>query len=179
MGHRGGGGHRDAGYRRDCAPVQLGRRSHVLSHRRPPASGPGVVVRDSRWAPERRGCQPYLGGRAAPPRRGDAERGRSRPAGEPGEGGGRVTARYLIDAALDRPDTISERRAWAKEVERAERVMRTVATNVNQLARLARSTGRIPEGTGETLTAVREASAALMAMPGRPGTDRRIRHDRK
>jgi len=54
-------------------------------------------------------------------------------------------ARYLIDAALDRPDTISERRAWAIEVERAERVMRTVATNVNQLARLARSTGRIPE----------------------------------
>ncbi len=73
-------------------------------------------------------------------------------------------ARYLIGAALDRPDTISERRAWAGEVERAERVMRTVATNVNQLARLARSTGRIPEGTGETLTAVREASAALMAM---------------
>ena|GEM_PF-3495059 len=73
-------------------------------------------------------------------------------------------ARYLIEAALDRPDTIAERRAWANEVGRAERVMRGLVTKVDQLATLARSTGRIPEGTGETLTAVHEASAAVTAM---------------
>jgi uncharacterized protein (DUF1778 family) len=164
MDHRAGGGHRDAGYRRDYAPVQLGRRSHVCR-----IGGP--LLRDPEWwsltpGERQRGegvNRPWAAGRnlrveaTLSADEADQLASRARAAGV-------SRARYLIDAALDRPDTISERRAWAREVERAERVMRTVATNVNQLARLARSTGRIPEGTGETLTAVREASAALMSM---------------
>jgi len=73
-------------------------------------------------------------------------------------------ARYLIEAALDRPDTISERRAWANEVGRAERVVRGLVTKVDQLARRARATGCVPENTGDTLVALREASAAVTAM---------------
>src|SRR5271166_6402362 len=83
---------------------------------------------------------------------------------------GRVSvARYLVDGALGRPDTPTERRVRTAELARVERLLRGLATNVNQLAMVANATGKLPLATAPALTeltAVREAVLAIARAAG-------------
>jgi len=78
-------------------------------------------------------------------------------------------ARYLVDAALGRPDTPTERRVRTAELARVERLLRGLATNVNQLATVANATGKLPLATAPALAelaAVKEAVLAIARAAG-------------
>jgi len=73
-------------------------------------------------------------------------------------------ARYVATAALERDETVSERRMWAAEVCRAERIVRGVADGIEALLVAQGAGGQGPEGITEVLVAVREAAEAVVAM---------------
>lgn len=70
-------------------------------------------------------------------------------------------ARYVAAAALERSETVSERRAWATEVARAERVMRRAE---RLLGEVGANTGARPSEIAEAIATVRDAAAAVVAM---------------
>lgn len=73
-------------------------------------------------------------------------------------------AAYMAAAALDKPLTVSERRVLGSEVVQAERMLRGVSTNLNQLAEIANATGRVPEGTEQALAEVSQVCQRIVAM---------------
>lgn len=77
--------------------------------------------------------------------------------------------RLLLEAALADGTTPAERRAVRTKLASAQRQLVGLGTNVNQLARVANSTGRVPAGTEEALARIAalddglaEAVAALL-----------------
>lgn len=79
-------------------------------------------------------------------------------------GAGVSVARYVFAAALERPSTVSEQRMWAAEMARAERLIRSVAAEIEALVRQGRETGRVPPGSAVAIEAVTEAASAVVAM---------------
>ncbi len=70
-------------------------------------------------------------------------------------------ARYVAAAALERAETVSERRVWATEISRAERVMRRAE---KLLVEVGANAAAQPTEITEAVAAVREAAAAVVAM---------------
>ena len=52
--------------------------------------------------------------------------------------------RLLVESALPGVETPAERRAWLAELFELRRLLATVANNVNQLARVANTSGELP-----------------------------------
>jgi len=77
---------------------------------------------------------------------------------------GVARARYVVAAVLERPETVNERRLWAGEVERAERMVRGVEGGIEELVRIARANGVDLEEAGAALVAIRQAADAVVAM---------------
>lgn len=85
------------------------------------------------------------------------------------QGAGVSVQRLVVDAALaDGGPTPAERRALWSTLLAARRQVAGLATNVNQLARVANSTGLVPAGTADALGRIAaiddrltEAAAAL------------------
>lgn len=90
------------------------------------------------------------------------------------DGQGVTVARLLVESALagDR-ETASRRRDAIVELFAVRRLLAAVSNNVNQVARQANATGRLPAETGAVLSAVArlvprlEAAAEALAAPGR------------
>jgi hypothetical protein len=79
-------------------------------------------------------------------------------------------SRYLLDAALDKGATVSERRMWAREMVRAEARVRQME---DLLCRFLDENGLATAHSAQAATvleAVKEAAAAIVAM-GRAATD--------
>jgi GT2 family glycosyltransferase len=70
-------------------------------------------------------------------------------------------ARYVAAAALENTETASERRAWAIEVARAERVMRRVEKLLREIG--VASTPTLSD-LSEVLDRVRDAAQAVVEM---------------
>jgi len=68
-------------------------------------------------------------------------------------------ARYAIEAALARADTAAERRVRAAELLAVQRMIRGMATNINQLAKVANSNGGVPAGAAAALAALDQLSS--------------------
>jgi len=62
--------------------------------------------------------------------------------------------RYAIEAALDRADTPAERRVRSAELFAVQRMIRGMATNINQLARVANTNGAVPAAVATALAAL-------------------------
>ncbi len=54
--------------------------------------------------------------------------------------------RLLVESALSGVETPGERRAWVAELFELRRLLATVANNVNQLAKVANTSGELPAG---------------------------------
>ena len=54
--------------------------------------------------------------------------------------------RLLVESALSGVETPAERRAWIAELFELRRLLATVANNVNQLAKVANTSGELPAG---------------------------------
>jgi len=78
-------------------------------------------------------------------------------------------ARYVVAAVLERQETISERRQWAAEVARAERVIRQAAGLATELAR---RNSQAPEDTAKALDLLEQAAQSVVAMGRAAGGDR-------
>ena len=71
------------------------------------------------------------------------------------KGAGVSVQRLVVDAALaDGAPTPAERRALWSTLLAARRQVAGLATNVNQLAKVANSTGRVPAGTAAALARI-------------------------
>ena len=70
--------------------------------------------------------------------------------------------RLLVESALSGVETPAERRAWVAEVFELRRLLATVANNVNQLARVANTSGELP--AGERLSRVGEVNELLVSL---------------
>jgi len=70
-------------------------------------------------------------------------------------------ARYLVDAALERLDTPTERRVRMAELDRMERLIRRVAASIDLLAKVADASGKLP---AETTAALGDLSAIRQAV---------------
>ncbi len=77
------------------------------------------------------------------------------------ERAGISVARYVAAAALERAETVSERRVWATEISRAERVMRRVE---KLLVEVGANPGARPSEITEAVAAVRDAALVVAAM---------------
>jgi hypothetical protein len=72
--------------------------------------------------------------------------------------------RLLVEAALlGSAQTASERRALVAELLAARRLVAALGNNVNQLARVANSTGQVPSELAAAAAAVARATARLDA----------------
>jgi hypothetical protein len=80
-------------------------------------------------------------------------------------------SRYLVEAALDRPQTPAERRLRKAELHRVGRLIGGMAKNINQLARVAHATGKIPAETGEALDELKRLTVAVEAIAEEAGYD--------
>lgn len=70
--------------------------------------------------------------------------------------------RLLVESALaERGETVTERRQLAAELFGAFRVLSGVANNVNQIAKVANSTGELVEQTSAVLAAVERATVRV------------------
>lgn len=54
--------------------------------------------------------------------------------------------RLMVESALSGVETPAERRAWIAELFELRRLLATVANNVNQLAKVANTSGELPAG---------------------------------
>jgi hypothetical protein len=54
--------------------------------------------------------------------------------------------RLLVESALSGLETPVERRAWVAELFELRRLLATVANNINQLAKVANTSGELPAG---------------------------------
>jgi Bacterial mobilisation protein (MobC) len=54
--------------------------------------------------------------------------------------------RLMVEAALSGVETPAQRRAWIAELFELRRLLATVANNVNQLAKVANTSGELPAG---------------------------------
>ena len=54
--------------------------------------------------------------------------------------------RLMVEAALSGVETPAQRRAWIAELFELRRLLATVANNVNQLAKVANTSGELPMG---------------------------------
>jgi len=72
--------------------------------------------------------------------------------------------RYVVDAALTSEATVSERRLWAAEVLRAERVMRSAVAGLEELVAATRAGTPEALGGAEAITAVRDAAETVRRM---------------
>lgn len=82
--------------------------------------------------------------------------------------------RFLLESALvGNRQTVSERHALYRTLLAARRSIAGAANNLNQLARVANTTGRVPAELEDVAEAMVSASAALEAtlveLAGRPG----------
>lgn len=77
-------------------------------------------------------------------------------------------ARYVVAAVLERPETINERRQWAAEVARAERLIRQATGLATELARMD---GQSPLDTAKALDALEQAARSVVAMGRAAGGD--------
>ena len=77
--------------------------------------------------------------------------------------------RLMVEAALSGVETPAQRRAWIGELFELRRLLATVANNVNQLAKVANTSGELPAGdrllrifgeVDELLVALREWTGA-------------------
>jgi len=70
-------------------------------------------------------------------------------------------ARYLVDAALDRPETPAQRRVRKAELHHVDRLIAGLATDIKELATVDNATGTTSQALGllERLTAAVEAIA--------------------
>jgi hypothetical protein len=82
---------------------------------------------------------------------------------------GVTVSRYVVAAVLERPETINERRQWAAEVARAERVIREAAVLATELAR---QDGESRVDTTEALHTLEHAARSVVAMGRAAGSDR-------
>lgn len=73
-------------------------------------------------------------------------------------------ARYVAGAALEQRETASERRLWAAEVGRAERIMWTAAEGIEALLATGDAGGLVPEDAAQVLAALRQAAESVVAM---------------
>jgi len=80
-------------------------------------------------------------------------------------------ARYLVDAALERPQTPSERRVRKAELHHTDRLIAGMAADIKQLANGADSTAGIPAATSEALAVLRRLTAAVEAIAEGAGYD--------
>jgi hypothetical protein len=81
--------------------------------------------------------------------------------------------RFLLESALiGNQQTVTERHALYRTLLAARRTVAGVANNLNQLARVANTTGRLPGELGNAMESVVQASGALEAslveLSGRP-----------
>ena len=76
--------------------------------------------------------------------------------------------RLLVESALSGVETPAERRAWMAELFELRRLVATVANNVNQLAKVANTTGELPAAgrLSGTLGEVRELLVVLREWTG-------------
>jgi len=73
-------------------------------------------------------------------------------------------ARYLVEGALDRHLTAAERRLAQAELFRVKRMIAALATDVNQLARMATLAGVAAPDTGQTFRAIEDLGATVSAI---------------
>ncbi len=73
-------------------------------------------------------------------------------------------ARYVAGAALEQRETASERRLWAAEVGRAERIMWTAVEGIEALLATGDAGGLVPEDAAQVLAALRQAAESVVAM---------------
>jgi uncharacterized protein (DUF1778 family) len=69
--------------------------------------------------------------------------------------------RFLVESAVTGEQTVSERHALYRTLLATRRTVAGLANNVNQLARVANATGRVPGELGEMARALTGAAAAL------------------
>jgi hypothetical protein len=76
--------------------------------------------------------------------------------------------RLLVESALSGVETPAERRAWVAELFELRRLLATVANNVNQLAKVANTSGELPAGErlSRTFGEVDELLVSLRAWTG-------------
>ena len=76
--------------------------------------------------------------------------------------------RLMVEAALSGVETPAQRRAWVAELFELRRLLATVANNVNQLAKVANTSGELPAGErlSRTLGEVDELLGALREWTG-------------
>lgn len=86
-------------------------------------------------------------------------------------------SRYLLDAALDKGATVSERRMWAREMARAEARVRQVENLLCSFLDETELAGAPTLEAATVLEAVREAAEAIVAM-GQAASDPPIGHGR-
>ena len=71
--------------------------------------------------------------------------------------------RLLVESALSGVETPTERRAWIAGLFELRRLLATVANNINQLAKVANTSGEVP--TGERLSStVGEVDELLVSL---------------
>lgn len=69
--------------------------------------------------------------------------------------------KFLVDAALARPVRVVERRAVNDALLDVRRTLIGIGTNVNQLAKVANTTGQLLAGSDEALASVAAMQAAV------------------
>lgn len=69
--------------------------------------------------------------------------------------------RFLVESAMGGNQTISERHALYRTLLAARRTLAGLANNVNQMAKVANTTGRVPAELGEMNKTLATAAAAL------------------
>ena len=76
--------------------------------------------------------------------------------------------RLMVEAALSGVETPAQRRAWVAELFELRRLSATVANNVNQLAKVANTSGELPAGQrlSRTFGEVDELLGALREWTG-------------
>ena len=69
--------------------------------------------------------------------------------------------RFLVESAVVGQQTLSERHALYRTLLAARRTLAGLANNVNQMARVANTTGHVPGELGELAVALSGAAGAL------------------
>ena len=80
-------------------------------------------------------------------------------------------SRYLVEAALDRPQTPAERRVRKAELHHVDWLISGMATTFDQLARVAQASGQIPAETGEALDELKRLTVAVETIAAGAGYD--------
>jgi uncharacterized protein YfaA (DUF2138 family) len=80
-------------------------------------------------------------------------------------------SRYLVESALDRPATATERRVRKSELHHVDRLIAGLATNISQLARVAHATAQVPAETAEALDELKRLTVAVETIAAGAGYD--------